>query len=677
MGYVNSTDYEQRVYAGVLGKILGVYMGRPVEGWPYDDIRMHFDSIRRFPSKSLGLPLIVADDDISLSFVIARILGESKINYETAAKIWLNNIIENQTVLWWGGYGRATEHTALINLKRGILPPKSGSSDTNGDVLPVQVGAQIFNDAVTLAFPLDPEKAARVSNITSSVSHDGIALDITRFLARIRSQAFAGSNILDLIHQFHGAIEYPLVQEVVGRVIGLFENKVSWMTAREIINTKYGYATQRGGAPALSNFAMTMLALVFGEDDFMKSLEIACTAGLDTDSNAGVVGMINGVRLGLTEIDNTPLREEVADRMLVVSAKGGECVTDAVRETKKIVSAAKRLHGEQTEHQEDAYTFDFPGSVQGFTSCKYSGLEDTQVVNVGGAISFSAMDEAAVSTPTFLDYADLSKNFATYASPTLYPGDRVEIWLSGDCEATLFALYQTPDGVVGRENLLGNLGDKKIYEWEIPAVGNACPFRLGLRIRRGSATIHRINWSGAPKRFEFSGRLQQDIWDLQPIELGLWVHESDTFEADFASTFALGKASGHAFASIGTDKWENYSVSALLAPSHRAACGLLIGYQGRSDYDFAVVAGNVFELRSKVGETSVLLAQTILDEPVTEPFEMTLTMRGNRLEASITSRNQVMSTITALSEHRNGGAGVVVENGTCGVEKFVIKSEDN
>ena len=26
-------DYEERVYAGVLGKIIGVYLGRPFENW--------------------------------------------------------------------------------------------------------------------------------------------------------------------------------------------------------------------------------------------------------------------------------------------------------------------------------------------------------------------------------------------------------------------------------------------------------------------------------------------------------------------------------------------------------------------------------------------------------------------------------------------------------------------
>ena len=29
-------DYAERVYAGVLGKVIGVYLGRPFEGWTYE-----------------------------------------------------------------------------------------------------------------------------------------------------------------------------------------------------------------------------------------------------------------------------------------------------------------------------------------------------------------------------------------------------------------------------------------------------------------------------------------------------------------------------------------------------------------------------------------------------------------------------------------------------------------
>jgi hypothetical protein len=31
-------DYLERVYAGVLGKIIGVYLGRPFEGWTHKRI---------------------------------------------------------------------------------------------------------------------------------------------------------------------------------------------------------------------------------------------------------------------------------------------------------------------------------------------------------------------------------------------------------------------------------------------------------------------------------------------------------------------------------------------------------------------------------------------------------------------------------------------------------------
>jgi len=36
------TDYAEQIYAGVLGKIIGVYLGRPVEGRPYADLRERF-----------------------------------------------------------------------------------------------------------------------------------------------------------------------------------------------------------------------------------------------------------------------------------------------------------------------------------------------------------------------------------------------------------------------------------------------------------------------------------------------------------------------------------------------------------------------------------------------------------------------------------------------------------
>ena len=39
------SDYFQRVYAGVLGKIIGVYLGRPFEGWTHEKIQTELGEI--------------------------------------------------------------------------------------------------------------------------------------------------------------------------------------------------------------------------------------------------------------------------------------------------------------------------------------------------------------------------------------------------------------------------------------------------------------------------------------------------------------------------------------------------------------------------------------------------------------------------------------------------------
>ena len=52
-------DYADRVYAGVLGKIIGVYLGRPVEGWSYDAIQERVGDIDEYINERLGGPLVV------------------------------------------------------------------------------------------------------------------------------------------------------------------------------------------------------------------------------------------------------------------------------------------------------------------------------------------------------------------------------------------------------------------------------------------------------------------------------------------------------------------------------------------------------------------------------------------------------------------------------------------
>src|SRR5450756_1806996 len=141
-------DYEERVYAGVLGKVIGVYVGSPIEGWSYERITRELGEITYYVQETIGRPLVLPDDDISGTFTFIRAMNDYGPSYDiTAAQIgqtWLNYLIEHKTVLWWGGMGTSTEHTAYLRLKSGLQAPASGSAAHNGPVASEQIGAQIF-----------------------------------------------------------------------------------------------------------------------------------------------------------------------------------------------------------------------------------------------------------------------------------------------------------------------------------------------------------------------------------------------------------------------------------------------------------------------------------------------------------------------------------------------------
>jgi ADP-ribosylglycohydrolase len=186
-------NYEEKVYAGVLGKIIGVYLGRPVEQWTYEKIAEVWGEVDHYLPGKGGGPLIATDDDITGTFTFLRTLedeGYSRdITPEQVGNNWLNYTIERKTIFWWGGLGNSSEHTAYMRLKSGIKAPHSGSIATNGKVIAEQIGAQIFIDGWAMVAPGDPEFAVDLARRAASVSHDGEAIYGAQVVAAMESMA--------------------------------------------------------------------------------------------------------------------------------------------------------------------------------------------------------------------------------------------------------------------------------------------------------------------------------------------------------------------------------------------------------------------------------------------------------------------------------------------------------
>ena len=182
-------DYIERCYAGWLGKIAGVRLGAPIEGWTYHKIRKVLgDNVYDY---IVDYNDFAADDDTNGPMFFLRALEDyvcsEELTAEHIGKAWLNYTPYEHGFYWWGGYGMSTEHTAYLNLRAGIPAPRSGSIEQNGATVAEQIGGQIFIDTWGLVNPGNPERAARFAKKAASVSHDGEGIYGGMFIAACTS----------------------------------------------------------------------------------------------------------------------------------------------------------------------------------------------------------------------------------------------------------------------------------------------------------------------------------------------------------------------------------------------------------------------------------------------------------------------------------------------------------
>ncbi|MCW3095015.1 MAG: hypothetical protein JWL77_633 [Chthonomonadaceae bacterium] len=683
------TDYTERVYAGVLGKIIGVYLGRPFEGWSYDKIMAELGEITYYVHERLGAPLLVTDDDISGTFTFFRALADNGYDRDlTPAQIgqtWLNYLIEKRTVLWWGGMGTSTEHTAYLRLKHGIAAPFSGSIVTNGRVVAEQIGAQIFIDAWGMVAPGDPGLAADLARRAASVSHDGEAIHGAQIVAAIEAAAFVERSISKLIDT---ALEFIPNDSLIARMITDIREwhaaKLDWHQTRANIAHKYGYHKYGGGCHIVPNHALIIHALLYGDGDFSKSLTIVNTCGWDTDCNSGNVGCILGIRNGLNGIDDGPdWRGPVADRMYLPTAEGGRGITDAVAETYHIVNAARALSGQQPDIPKGGarFHFDLPGSVQGFVADDSPQTRGTvRVENVGEhsrrgdrslALRYRQVATgrpARVGTPTFLPANDANRDgYALVCSPTLYPGQTIRAGIAADAankqsvECRLYIkTYDEHDRLAisyGPERQM-EPGDAHEFRWHLPENGGFPIAEVGVEIGSesradGALYLDFLTWDGPPDAI--LGRTKGTLWKRA------WVDAMDHFETG-GDPFRLIQDEGVGMVMQGTREWTDYRVTASLRPHMAASFGLAARVQGLRRYYALTLSNEGRVTLSKMRNTSTVLARSTVDGHHGKEVELCLQVEGNRIRAELDGE-MLFDEEDTEDPLTGGGIGVLCKEG--------------
>jgi len=605
-------DYESQVYAGVLGKVIGVYMGRPFEGWPKSRITERWGVVDRFVADDCKVPLVVADDDISGTFTFVRAIEDSgrylDVGYEDFGKNWLNYIIENKSILWWGGMGLSTEHTAYLRLKEGQKPPETGSMARNGKVVAEQIGAQIFIDAFGLVTPGRPDLAVKLAERSSRVSHDGEAVYGAMVVAAMVSAAFAEKNMDRLLDTAVGFIpEGSLIAQVHRDVREWVKQDGDWQATYDRIAEKWGYTKYGGNCHIIPNHALMVMAWAYAPDDFRKSQAIINTAGWDTDCNAANVGTVMGIKVGLGDINRDyDFQSMFADRIILPTAEGTRGITDCLAEALYIARMGRKVMGaSEIEAPKGGAIHHFTqrGARHGYEVEKSDAKGSVEVTHEyanGGALAITFHDvdpevPVRVSTPILAE-PTVGHGYSIMGVPRLYPDMRVELVgsvrnLRGAASARLFVRQFAPASET--RLFFGPSMDLKSEQAStltltVPDT-NGWPVKdLGLEItgERGAAgtfLIDRVGFSGS-----FSFRLP-DLFPFTPkwAPIG-WVADVDTFGwplSDEPEVLQhLGKNQGRGIVVTGNTDWTDYRFTGRIATHLAERAGLVARYQSLTRY---------------------------------------------------------------------------------------------
>ena len=682
-----------KIYAGVLGKLIGVYLGRPVEGWPYERIRKEFGDVYHYVHRNVGVPLIVADDDISGTFGFFRTMkdnGFSKdITPQQIGESWRNYIIEDKTILWWGGLGRSTEHTAYLNLMNGIEAPRSGSISQNGQAVAEQIGAQIFIEGFAMCYPGDPQKTVDLVRKAASVSHDGMAVDAACHLAALDAMAFEEKNLDVLLDNAYTYLHDERLKKLVCDVRNICARNKNWRDTRSELDCLYGYHLYPGTCHIAPNHAMVLASILHGGDDFQESVMIATSAGWDTDCNAGNVGAFNGIRLGLDGINGgADLRSEVADRLLVITSDGGEAISDAVRETERIVEATCSLNDIPYTAPLTRFNFACSGSLQGFAVCPElaSPAIAMQVspAESGNGIGIHCTGlgrglTAAVSTPTFVEFSPNETNYLSTASPSLYETQTITCSLrvidSGDLYGQLYVVY---DDLGGRKTVKSDsvrLNDTDhTLSWTIPELGGKAILRAGVALSShssytGTVRLLNMDWANTPKHFLQTGTLMNDIWDLHPKQLQMWTSSAKNFAPDMQHTFCVSHPKENGLVTIGTNDFTNYSVSATLQIGLCQQAGLVLNCKGHRQYYGASLSKDGAKIFIMDHGSRKTLAACHFPFEENAPYSVIFRNHDGNLQLII---NEAVVLETSDDRYTYGGCGFFVDCGTMLADDFCI-----
>jgi hypothetical protein len=293
---ISVDEYRHKVYASWLGQCIGNIYGLPHENQYINapgplTLPYGYKDLRRIGSANGAF----SDDDTDLEYMYLLAMEEHgpEPTYAQLARRWKHHIRDR---LW------LANRAALALMHHGLAPPYTGMRKYNPHWF--QIDPQLVNEIWAVTAPGMIRYASGKSDWAARITNDSWGVEPTIHYGAMYAAAFFESDVEKLVDI--GTRSLPPGNRfgpVVEEMKALYRKYPSDMaSARKEMADKY-YV--REGAEtktiwnAILNGAAGILALLYGQGDFRKTLDVACYLGFDADNQAatmsGLVALIRGV----------------------------------------------------------------------------------------------------------------------------------------------------------------------------------------------------------------------------------------------------------------------------------------------------------------------------------------------------------------------------------------------
>jgi len=319
-GQLSRCEYAQRLRAMWLGEAIANWTGLTTEGvrqdapfytdadWTLDqNLSWKMDDVIDFVLQDPWL----ADDDTDIEYVYLHLMDQQHnplLSGDQIAAGWQAHIND---WIW------VSNQQARNLMQLGALPPTTSMGALNPDYLAID--AQLTTELFGALAPSMPEMALQLANLPILTTAGGYAAHAAQFYVLLYALSSQVDQTLPRSEQVIGLVSEARLYipdtsksaDIVDFVLADFLSNPDgddWERTRDRVYERYhqhaadyGFV-YRDWTESSVNFASGLIALLYGEGDFRRTVQIGTLTGWDSDNGTATMGGLLGLLYGDNEL---------------------------------------------------------------------------------------------------------------------------------------------------------------------------------------------------------------------------------------------------------------------------------------------------------------------------------------------------------------------------------------